>query len=77
MWLYSVGRDKNVALRLAELNANVHGQRPAAWVCLGKIQSKVGQASQAANSVEQALKLDPKNKPALELRKYLQSGGSK
>jgi putative intracellular protease/amidase len=77
VWLYSVGRDKNVALRLAELNANVHGQRPAAWVCLGKIQSKVGHASHASNSVAQALKLDPNNKSALALRKYLQSGGSK
>jgi putative intracellular protease/amidase len=74
IWLYSVGRDKAVALRLAELNANVHGQRPAAWVCLGKIQSKIGQAKQAMSSAEQALKLDPKYEPALALRKYLQSG---
>lgn len=77
LWLYSVGRDKSVALRLAELNANVHKKRPEAWVCLGKIQSKIGQMTQSRTSVKNALALSPKNKSALALQKFLLAGGSK
>lgn len=77
LWLYSVGRDKSVALRLAELNVSVYATRPDAWVCLGKIQSKVGLIAQAKNSVEKALSIDPKHKSGLALQKYLLAGGSR
>ena len=77
LWLFTIAKNKGVPLRMAQLNAICWPNRAEAFVCLGKIQSKVGQRKEAKQSVEQALKLSPTLKSALDLKRYLERGTKK
>lgn len=59
LWLYEIGRDKNVALRLAQVNVDSNPARVEARFTLAKLLSKLGHLSEAARELQWCRRQNP------------------
>lgn len=70
-WLYGIGRDRAVALKLSRLNAQVHPTRVEALVCFAKLLSRLGHHDEAVLNAKRAAQISPRHRGAQALLRYL------